>query len=158
MAWMTFDEYVAGSGDPETDLTGLSREARILEKHGGQWKIAYSSYLYRSLETVASALIRIDGRALVEWMNDAAGNALRDGCGLAVHAGRLRAKERTADQRLQASIRWAARLDEGVEARRGAAPIVLEGGRGEPANVCWIIADSGMIHVSINDQQHAEDR
>ena len=35
---------------------------------------------------------------------------------------------------------------------------MLEGGSGEPANVSWIIAVSGLIHVSINDARLAEER
>ncbi|NGO54821.1 helix-turn-helix transcriptional regulator [Allomesorhizobium camelthorni] len=50
------------------------------------------------------------------------------------------------------------RLDTGLDARRGALPIVLDGGYGEHANVCWVIADSGMIFVSINDEQLASQR
>ena len=91
-------------------------------------------------------------------MNPAAAKAIADGCGIAVWAGHLRATSRPADQRLQAGIRWAHHLDDGVEARRGTIPIVLDGGSGEPANVCWIIADSGQIHVSINDARLAEER
>ena len=155
MAWLTYDEYWPQTG---TDLPGLSRETRVLEKHAGQWKIAFSCYLYRSLEHVVSALVRVNGRSAVEWMNPAAERAIADGCGLAVWSGHLRATSRAADQRLQAAIRWAKQLDDGIEARRGTIPIVLEGGSGEPANVSWIIADSGQIHVSINDARLAEER
>ena len=42
--------------------------------------------------------------------------------------------------------------------RRGTIPIVLEGGSSEPANVSWIIADSGQIHVWIDDARLAEER
>lgn len=155
LAWMTYDEYWPAAG---TDLPGLSRETRILERHGGQWKIVYACYLYRSLEHVVSALVRVNGDALVEWMNTAAEKAIAEGCGLAVWSGRLRATNRTADQRLQAAIRWAGQLDAGIESRCGTLPVVLEGGDGEPANVSWIIADSGLIHVSINDARLAEER
>src|SRR5262245_46811871 len=44
LAWMTYDEHWPDAG---TDLPGLSRETRILERHAGQWKIAYACYLYR---------------------------------------------------------------------------------------------------------------
>jgi DNA-binding CsgD family transcriptional regulator len=155
VAWLTFDEHWPESG---TDLPGMSRETRILERHGGEWKIAYSCYLYRSLEHVVSALIRVDGGATVKWVNAAAEKALADGCGLAVWAGHLRATNRAADQRLQAAIRWAEHLDDGVEAKRGTLPVVLEGGSGEPANVCFVIADSGLIHISVNDARLAEER
>jgi hypothetical protein len=45
VAWMTFDQYGEDTGDPTTDMPGLSRETRILEKHNGQWKIVYVGWL-----------------------------------------------------------------------------------------------------------------
>ena len=155
MAWMTYDEHWPQTG---TDTPGLSRETRVLEKHGGQWKIAFSGILYHTLEHVVSALVRVNGQSAVEWMNPAAEKAIADGCGLAVWAGHLRATSRAADQRLQGAIRWAKHLDDGIDSKRGTIPIVLEGGSGEPANVSWIIAVSGLIHVSINDARLAEER
>lgn len=45
VAWLTFDQYGEDTGDPTMDMPGLSRETRILEKHNGQWKIAYVGWL-----------------------------------------------------------------------------------------------------------------
>ncbi|MBK8023199.1 MAG: nuclear transport factor 2 family protein [Chloroflexi bacterium] len=45
MAWVTFDQYGADTGDSSMDMPGLSRETRILEKHDGQWKIVYVGWL-----------------------------------------------------------------------------------------------------------------
>lgn len=45
MAWVTFDQYGADTGEPDMDMPGLSRESRILEKHGGEWKLVYASWL-----------------------------------------------------------------------------------------------------------------
>lgn len=45
VAWMTFDQYGEDTGDALMDMPGLSRETRILEKHDGQWKIAYAGWL-----------------------------------------------------------------------------------------------------------------
>ncbi len=41
MAWVTFDQYGADTGEPDMDMPGLSHESRILEKHDGKWKIVY---------------------------------------------------------------------------------------------------------------------
>ena len=41
MAWVTFDQYGTDTGDARMDMPGLSREARVLEKHAGEWKIVY---------------------------------------------------------------------------------------------------------------------
>ncbi len=45
MAWVTFDQYGADTGEPDMDMPGLSIETRILEKHDGVWKIVYVSWL-----------------------------------------------------------------------------------------------------------------
>jgi DNA-binding CsgD family transcriptional regulator len=158
MAWVTYDQYAPDTGELVFDMPGLSRETKIFEKQQGEWKLVYVSYLHRTVHQMTSAVIQVDQHGRVIWKNAAADNELRNGCGLAIHAGKLRALDRGGDKQLQPAVRWASRLDIGLDARRGALPIVLEGGRGQPANVCWIIADSGMIFVSINDQQLAVQR
>jgi len=45
VAWMTFDQYGADTGDSLMDMAGLSRESRIFEKHNGEWKIVYVGWL-----------------------------------------------------------------------------------------------------------------
>jgi hypothetical protein len=45
MAWVTFDQYGADTGEPDMDMPGASRETRILEKHDGKWKIVYVCWL-----------------------------------------------------------------------------------------------------------------
>lgn len=45
MAWVTFDQYGADTGEPDMDMPGLSRETRVLEKHNGEWKIVYVNWL-----------------------------------------------------------------------------------------------------------------
>jgi hypothetical protein len=45
MAWVTFEQYGADTGEPDMDMPGLSHETRILEKHDGQWKLVYAGWL-----------------------------------------------------------------------------------------------------------------
>jgi hypothetical protein len=45
VAWLTFDQYGMDTGEATMDMPGLSRETRILEKHGGAWKIVYVNWL-----------------------------------------------------------------------------------------------------------------
>jgi hypothetical protein len=45
MAWVTFDQFGQDTGDLDMDMPGLSREARVLEKHNGEWKIVYVNWL-----------------------------------------------------------------------------------------------------------------
>jgi hypothetical protein len=47
MAWVTFDQYGADTGEPDMDMPGVSHETRILEKHDGAWKIVYVCWLLR---------------------------------------------------------------------------------------------------------------
>ncbi len=51
VAWYTYDQV---SYDLKTrKLLGKSVETRILEKHDGQWKIAYQNFQYLPLDTLA---------------------------------------------------------------------------------------------------------
>ncbi len=47
MAWVTFDQHRVDTGEPDMDMPGLSHEMRILEKQGGEWKIAYVGWLLK---------------------------------------------------------------------------------------------------------------
>jgi ketosteroid isomerase-like protein len=45
VAWLTYDGYAPATGDSLMDMPGLTRETRVLEKHGGKWRIAYVGWL-----------------------------------------------------------------------------------------------------------------
>jgi len=45
VAWVTFEQHGVATGEPRFDMPGLSYETRILEKHNGEWKVAYLGYL-----------------------------------------------------------------------------------------------------------------
>jgi hypothetical protein len=45
IAWVTFDQYGADTGDALMDMPGRSRETRILERHEGRWLIVYAGWL-----------------------------------------------------------------------------------------------------------------
>jgi hypothetical protein len=45
MAWVSFEQHGIDSGEPTMDMPGLSHETRILEKHGGAWKLVYACWL-----------------------------------------------------------------------------------------------------------------
>lgn len=49
MAWVTFDQYGADTGEHDMDMPGLSHETRILEKHDGDWKIVYVGWLLEGM-------------------------------------------------------------------------------------------------------------
>src|SRR5262245_54972922 len=45
VAWVTFEQHAASTGEARFDMPGLSYETRILERRDGKWKVAYLSYL-----------------------------------------------------------------------------------------------------------------
>ncbi|MGE0502988.1 MAG: nuclear transport factor 2 family protein [Rhizobiaceae bacterium] len=47
MAWLTFDQTGIETGDRDMDMPGVSHETRVMERHGGDWKIAYVGFLLR---------------------------------------------------------------------------------------------------------------
>lgn len=158
IAWATFDQIAAPAVGPLRDLPEATHEVWVMERGVEGWKVVCLCVNVRSLEHIASALIRVDRGAAVGWMNAAAEEELRTIRGMAVRAGRLRATDRAADQRLQAAIRWAGDLSDEGWARHGALPVVLGGGDGEPANVCWVVAHNTEIFVAINNRRMNEDR
>jgi DNA-binding CsgD family transcriptional regulator len=160
IAWVSFLQFAPGSSGAFVDLPEATNEMRVLEMDAEGWKIAYLCSFHRSVEHISSALVRVDQQAAVLWMNSAAEHELRNSASIAIRAGRLRAANRVADQRLQAAIRWAGPIDETHYdlPRQGNLPIVLDGGSGEPANVCWVIAHNNQILVAINDRHMTEER
>jgi DNA-binding CsgD family transcriptional regulator len=153
MAWVTYDQYAPDTGDAETDMPGLSRETRIVEKHDGAWRFAFSCYLHRSVHQVSAPVLQVGGDGRVIWQNDAATRELARGCGLEIRVGRLRACRAADDSRLRSAIAWAASLGEDLESRRGMVPIVLAADAVDRApDVCWVHADSGIVSVAINDR------
>jgi DNA-binding CsgD family transcriptional regulator len=158
VAWATFEQHVSGAGVPLMDLAAISSEMRILERTADGWKIAFVANFHRTFEYATAAMLRVDGEGRVAWRNAAGESALAATPGLVVRAGKLRAVDRDADRRLQAAIRWAGELDRGVWPRRGSVPVVLGLARGEPADICWVVARDGRILVALNDRPLTEER
>lgn len=158
LAWVTFDQYTSGALGPLIDLPELSAEMRVMERCTDGWKFAFICNFHHSLDHVSWPLVRVDERAAMMWANPAAQEVLSDRRGIVVRGGRVHATDRTADQRLQAAIVWASQRDDGIWPRRGTLPIVLDGGRGDAANVCWVIAQNTQILISINNRDLTEER
>ena len=160
VAWVTFDQFASGASGAFFDVPQATNEMRIMERDAEGWKIACIVSFHRSLEQFPSALVRVDQQGAILWMNAAAEKELHDLRSIVVRTGCLRAVDRTSDQRLQAAIRWAGPIDHRHFdlPRHGALPIVLDGVRGEPTNVCWVIARNNQILVAINDRRMVEER
>jgi DNA-binding CsgD family transcriptional regulator len=91
-------------------------------------------------------------------MNAAAKTELQVSGGMFVRAGRLRATDKAADQRLQAAIRWAGHRDDTMWPRHGTLPVLLGGGQGEPVEVCWVAARGQQTFVFVKNREMLEER
>jgi DNA-binding CsgD family transcriptional regulator len=158
MAWATFDQHASGGSGPETDVPELNNELRILEKDADGWKIVCICSFQRSLDHIASAVVQVDPQGAVISMNAAAKIDLDASGRMFVRAGRLRATDRAADQRLQAAIRWAGHRDDTMWPRHGTLPVLLGGGYGDPVDVCWVAARSHQIYIFVKNQEMLEER
>lgn len=161
VAWATYQLHYPSSDGPIGDLRGttsVAYELRILEKNGGEWKIALASVMVPGLDQLGGPVLRLGVEGEVTWQSADAAAALADDDDLVIRNGRLRIRNRAADQRLQSAIAWAAKLDGFLMARRGAMPVVMEAGEGLPTKLWWVIAESGMILFQFDNRHLAEER
>jgi DNA-binding CsgD family transcriptional regulator len=158
MAWATYNQRY-----PMT-ITGIeeahtTHEMRVFEKHDGEWRIAFLGFLDDYADHADRALLQLDPSGKVMWQSRSSTAALEADEDLVVRAGRLHIRDRRADQKLQAAIRWAAPLVSGMFYMfRAAVPIVLAAGDGLTTKVWWVIAESGKILFSMGDRSLAEHR
>lgn len=158
MAWVTFDQEAPSMSNWTLGVSGYSREMRVLEKHGGEWKIAFFATINRNRPVTDFARFRLDTTGRLLWRNDAGKRELEDGVDLVVRSGRLAARNRGIDRALQSAIRWASTLNVGFTVERGAVPILPEPAIDKAAKIWWVTADAGVIEVAVNDRRLPDDR
>lgn len=160
LAWVTYQQHYPTGGpiDGLPGTTSIAHELRILEKHDGEWKIALVSVMIPGLDQLSGPLLQLDSDGRIVWKSDDAAKRLEEDDDLIVRNGRLHIRNRAADQRLQAGIAWAARVDRFLMARGGSVPIVVDAGDGLPTKLWWLIAESGLILFSFGNRQLSEDR
>lgn len=158
MAWVTFDQYASDDGQPAVDMPGLTREMRVLEKHDGEWKFAFTCFLHGPLPEYGPPIFRLDHAAHVMWKNPPAARALSGDAPLVIRAGKLGARNHETDRLLQDAIGHIAGLDDTIDPISSGIPIILDAMNGGPFTVCWVTRDSGMILVSLNDETMTEQR
>jgi DNA-binding CsgD family transcriptional regulator len=162
LAFATFDQYALDTGEPDFDMPGLSREARVLERHAGQWKIIYESYIHQTVEPARSPMFRVGKDASVSWMNKAGETALKSKTsGLAMVTGKLSTVSDTDNRRLRAAIADASSRDETLDGGRAAIPIIVEATDPEVVCVCWVLTEgsgSGAVLVSLNNLTFAQEQ
>lgn len=152
MAWAVYNQhYVAVLSDVDLNFRGLTREARVFERHDGEWRVAFLGVMDVSVGGRDTALLHLAPDGTVVWQSPAAERALATDDDLTIRNGRLRVRDSHTDEKLQAAIAWAAELDDLLTSTKGAMPILLEAGEGLPTRVWWVIVENGMIAFSMGD-------
>jgi DNA-binding CsgD family transcriptional regulator len=158
MAWATFDQHYPFDDQLRPTYFGNTREFRIFERHGGEWRIACWGVMDQSVVSRDAAALHLEGDGTVVWTSAKAKVALENDDDLVIRNGRLRIRDARTDQKLQAAITWAAGLDTSLLAARRALPVVHEAGEGLPTRVWWVIAGNGLIVFLIADASLSERR
>lgn len=150
IAWLTYTrrypEVREHRASPEP-----AHHLRILERHNGEWKLAFYCFLDPGPSASGELRIRLAADGTVLWAGKAERKALEGDDDLVVRAGKLRVRDVRAQQRLTAALAWAAGLQHVVYPARGAVPLVLERGEGLPARVLWVLAENGDIYLVLGD-------
>lgn len=159
MAWATFEQHYPGIPvRPYGSGPSLVYEARVFERHDGEWRIAFLGMLDGPRAAgPAGPSLQLDGEGRVLSGPAEIAAVLADD-DLAIRNGRLRIRDARTDARLQAAIRWASGLDRSHMPYQGAVPIVMEAGEGLPTKVWWVMAQGGSILFCLSDQKITETR
>jgi DNA-binding CsgD family transcriptional regulator/ketosteroid isomerase-like protein len=162
MAWVVYDGTTTNSRGEVHETF----ETRVLERIGGEWKIAYSSFVHCRANKRDGNRIAVDADGRVIWASDVALARLRTHPGLTVSAGRLRARRPGWDSSLQDALRRAAKLhgffhqmDYMRETGRAfRCPVVL--GENDEGGIvtCTVTVRDGATYVDIADEQRVTER
>ena len=165
MAWVSFDQYGPDTGDM-FDAIGLSHQIRVLEKHSGEWKIAFAGDGETSVGYFGFPAIRVDKAGAILWMNEAARQRLPDHPALLDSGGLLRAQKRNDTKRLLAALEEVANLTP-MDIRRSVlpkalrhstVPLVLGDDDSDVSHLCWVSTQDRMLVVSFNDSESEAER
>jgi DNA-binding CsgD family transcriptional regulator len=154
MAWVSYDQVGTDTGD-EFECTGVEHQLKIFHRIDGVWKIGCLVSLQRTVEQATCPLIEVDANARVLWMNRPAQDRMRDHPGLAVAAGRLRARRRDCDTALREAVSWAFQELKGYVppnlATRQARAVPLGEDEAAALLYCWVLLEDGKALVSFDD-------
>jgi len=157
MAWATYEQhYPGGTVWDGKRAPALSYEARVFERHDGQWKIAFILLLDGG-DPDNVVRLRLDAEGRVLSTGPAVETVLADD-DLVIRDGRLRVRDSRTDARLQAAIRWAAAQDSSYMPFTGSVPVVMEAGEGLATKVWWVTCETGQVYFSLPDTRSTEAR
>jgi DNA-binding CsgD family transcriptional regulator len=157
MAWGTYEQhYPGGTVWDGKRAPALSYEARVFERHGGEWKIAFI-LLFDGGDPENLVRLRLDPEGRVLSTGPVVEQVLSDD-DLAIRNGRLRVRDSRTDAKLQAAIRWAATQDSSYMPFTGSMPVVMEAGEDLPTKVWWVTCETGQVYFSLPDTRTTEAR
>lgn len=151
MAWAAY-EVVFPTGDlPHWHGPDIGHEMVVLERHGGQWKIAVFVAIDDQFGQSEAATWEVDAAGRVLRENPAA-RRLRDSeSEVAVRGGRVRIRDEQADKALATALKRLAGLERGLPSVNEAIPVVFDPGNDQPARIWWAGARGGRLFVTTND-------
>lgn len=165
MAWVSFDQYGEDTGDP-FDSVGLSHHICILEKHDGEWKIAFIGHGETSFSYFSFPVVLVDRDASIQWMNEAARLNLRSHSTLVDMGGQLRARRSEDNKKLREALELIDGLSE-IALRKAAysprefpskIPVALSSDTGEITDICWVSLQDDVLMVSFSDTASERER
>ena len=147
-AWVTFDQYLLdANGRHAPEITGVSREMRMLEKHADGWKFNYMGFFHEHLYRIEKPMVRVDEYAAISGMTRTAAEKIASSEALLVRNGRLRGVDQDVDKRLSGAIRKSARTtswDSTVH-----APVLVSTPWGAPECICWIAPSLDALNSAV---------
>ena len=158
MAWATFDQIYPNQHAEVAIATGVSHEARVFERHEGQWLIAFWGIMNATVNQLHAPILHVAPDGTVLWQSAAATPVLEADDDLIIRNGRVRFRDAKSNDKLQAAIRWAADRDRLLLPTRGAMPVLLEAGEGAPTKIYWVLAEGGLIILMLHTPGAGQDR
>ncbi|MEL6640198.1 MAG: nuclear transport factor 2 family protein [Pseudomonadota bacterium] len=150
-----------GDGRVETTY-----ETRVLERHAGEWRILYSSFILRGHQRIDKNRVAIDAKGKVLCAPERALKAIEAHPGLQISHGILRGAKREWDKVLQAGIKCAAGQHKYFQHYRHQSkngrdfrlPLVLGETDTGGVAVCTLFVRDEMTFVDVQTAEDLDDR
>lgn len=146
LAWVVFD----GWSKHRSGASSTTFETRILERRRGDWKIIYSSFVYRQNGGPLGLVIGADAEGRILYSTHESLEALKNHALLTISAGRVRARRLDWEKALKRALRRASQYHGFYETHKFA---VDTGGPAQFPVILGPTPDGGVaiVHLSIRD-------